>query len=227
MRVRACWPRPMSFRSPLNRHATPWSTKIMATTLAQITGFFDEGGLRYETTEKGEIVISLGFDPDVTDYRDTDGDPNLLLVVKLVNNGEMVRVFAPNAWNIKRCRFKTAVFESLILLQSRFTAVRFDYAPDDGEIRPNVEHILEDAELTSNQFQQLGIVLVTVINLGHAFVSHAMKTGEVDTALLPDHSAPTAPQDMTEDDRLQQLAAEAGGIEALEDLLGGSDSQAD
>ncbi|MFM8703088.1 MAG: hypothetical protein ACKOHG_04345, partial [Planctomycetia bacterium] len=50
-----------------------------------------------------------------------------------------IAALAPAAWNVATSPHKAAVFEALLSLQARFKLLRFDYDPQDGEIRPNVE----------------------------------------------------------------------------------------
>ena len=50
---------------------------------------------------------------------------------------------------------KAGVFEALLDFQARTKLVRFDYDPDDGEVRANAEIGIEDSLFTSMQFNRL------------------------------------------------------------------------
>jgi len=200
----------------------------MATTLSEITSLLDDAELRYQVNEDQQAV-ALGFeiDPEETNYRDSDGDPNVLLVIEVKENGEFVSVCSPNAWNIQDCQQKGAVFESLVLYQARCKMIRFDYDPQDGEIRPNVELPLEDAVITGQQFHRVLGVMLQAIKDAHAIVSHAMETGVADPGLIAGGQATADADAGPEIDRLRQLAAQAGGIDELEKLLASNDQTND
>lgn len=195
----------------------------MPTTLQQLTGFLDEFELSYDANEEHQgIAIGFTFPEDSTTYRDRDGDAHVQLLIRLVENGELVAILAPQAWNVETCPHKAAVFEALVALQARFKLLRFDYDPDDGEIRPNVELPLEDSTLTSKQFHRLMYAVIIGVNQLDAVVRHAMETGEVRLDLVQDGPTETGDQGIDDEThRLESLAARAGGIDALERLLGG------
>ena len=121
----------------------------MPTTIQQVTGFLDESELTYDVKDKYEAIgIGFSLDESSATYRYRDGDAHVQLVIRVVEEGEFVAVLAPQAWNICACPHKAAVFEALVALQARFKLLRFDYDPQDGEIRPNVELPLEDSSLS-------------------------------------------------------------------------------
>lgn len=166
------------------------------------------------------------FEPDEFSYRDSDGDPHVRLLVELREKGEFVTASAPCAWNIKDCCHQGAVFESLMAFQGRRKAIRFDYDPEDGEIRPNIELPLEDAPLTITQFGRVIETLMKAIMEADILIRQALETGVVDLSLI-DGGPTAAPADgLSEMERLQQLADQAGGIEELEKLLEDSETEA-
>jgi hypothetical protein len=201
----------------------------MPTTIQQVTGFLDEYELTYDVKEEYEAIgIGFSLDESSTTYRDQDGDAHLQLVIRVVEDGEFVVVLAPQAWNIDACPHKAAVFETLVALQARFKLLRFDYDPDDGEIRPNVELPVEDSSLSSKQFHRLMHAVIIGVQRLDRVVRHAMETGTVCLDLMEEkESGDSAGVDhLDADDKallesLEDLAEEAGGIDALERLLGG------
>jgi len=192
----------------------------MATTIDEIKGFLDEFELKYVVHEKDPaIAISFRSDPHETAYRDTDGDPCLQIVIVVLEDGEFVSLFAPQAWNIRACEHKAAVFEAMSSIQMQYKMLRFDYDPNDGEIRPNVELPLEDAELTSQLFHRLMHALMHGVKRFAPVIQHAIRTGEVSMSLVDDEKRSDEPA--PDISRLVELADQAGGIDALESLLGG------
>ena len=192
----------------------------MATTIEELKGFLDEFDLKYQVDERHDAIL-IGFtcNPEESTYRDEDGDAYVRLVIRLQEGGEFLSVFAPSAWNIDDCLYKAAVFEAIASIQTRYKMLRFDYDPTDGEIRPNIELPVEDSAVTSRQFHRLIHGVLHGIRRFDRVIRHAMESGEVSFASLDDDEPASAESE--EMLRLQDLARRAGGIEALEKLLGG------
>jgi hypothetical protein len=194
----------------------------MPATLEQLTGYLDEFDLSYDANEEYQgIAIGFTLPEDSTTYRDSDGDAHIQLLIRVVEDGELVAVIAPQAWNVATCSHKAAVFEALVAMQARFKLLRFDYDPDDGEIRPNVELPLEDSTLTSNQFHRLMHAVIVGVQRLDAVIRHAMETGQVHLELMREPPADDGGAAADDHDPLEALARRAGGIDALERLLGG------
>jgi hypothetical protein len=104
-------------------------------------------------------------------------------------------------------------------IQMRYKMLRFDYDPESGEVRPNVELPLEDAELTSRLFHRLVHAMIHGIKRFAPVIQHAIRTGEVSMSLVDDDKPSDEPA--PDISRLVELAEQAGGIDALESLLGG------
>jgi len=198
----------------------------MGTSIKQVTEFFDEHDLKYMVDEKRDaVLIGFGIDPERSSYRDEEGEPFIRLVVRVLEVGEFLVLFAPNAWNIDDCVYKAAVCEALVSIQMQYKMLRFDYDVNDGEIRPNIELPLEDSTLTSRQFHRLIHGMLHGVGRFDRVIRRAMETGEVSFDDLEDEEQPTAPPDDTA--QLENLAERAGGIDELEKLLGGDGFEAD
>lgn len=198
----------------------------MATSFKDLRKFMDESGLSY-TADDEAGVIGVGFqsDPEETTYRDLEGDPCVQLFVQIHENGEFLSVFAPLAWNLADCANVPAVCEALARIQSQMKLIRFDLG-DEGLLRPNIEIPLETAPLCVAQLQRGIAGVLLAIRRFDPVIRHAMETGEVDLDLARDDEptaedaqpgVPPAP-DMG---RILDLANEAGGLDALDKLLGG------
>lgn len=192
----------------------------MATTIDELKGFLDEYELKYRVDEeRNAILVGFGCNADDSPYRDEEGDAYVRLVIQLSEDGGFVAVFSPNAWNIDDCPNKAAVFEALVSIQAQYKMLRFDYDPTDGEIRPNMELPVEDSSVSSRQLHRMIHGMLGAIQRFHPVIRHAMDHGEVSFASLNDEDLPSPPSEETM--RLMDLARRAGGIEALEKLLGG------
>ena len=194
----------------------------MATTIDEVTGFLDEYELRYRVDEvRKPILVGFGCEAEKSTYRDQDGDPYVRIVIQISEDGEFLAVFAPNAWSIENCPHKGVVFEALSSIQTQYKMLRFDYDPTDGELRPNMELPIEDSSLTSRQFHRMIHGMLGAIERFHPVIRHAMEHGEVSFDCLAEEEHPFPPS--AETLRLLDLARRAGGIEALEKLVGGEE----
>ncbi|MBM4010070.1 MAG: hypothetical protein FJ286_01630 [Planctomycetes bacterium] len=194
----------------------------MPTSIEQIQTFLDEYSLNYRVDEEHDaILIGFGLNPESTTFRDVDGDPGIQFVIRVLERGEFLAIFTPQAWNVEDCPHRAAVFEAIASIQTQYKMLRFDYDPSDGEIRPNVELPLEDSELTSRQFHRLMHGMLHGVPRFDRVIRHAIERGEVSFAGLDDEEPTGAPPPRIA--RLQRLAEEAGGIEALERLACGGD----
>jgi len=197
----------------------------MATRLEELAGFLDEYNLNYEIDkDRSAILIAFACPPEGGGYKTPDGDASVRLVIRLVEDGEFLSVFSPNAWNIDDCPHKAAVLEAIPSIQSQYKMLRFDYDPADGELRPNIELPLEDSSITSHQFHRVIHGLLDGIQRFDRVIRHAMETGEVSFACLESEEPSSPPSE--EVLRLMDLANRAGGIDELERLIG-SDGLAD
>lgn len=192
----------------------------MATTLDDLKRFLDEKEVTYDVHEEdAAIIIGFACGPDEMTYRDSDGDPCVKVVVRLVERGEFVAVFAPHAWSLAECAHRAAVCEAAARVQAHMKLIRFDL-DDDDHFQPNVEISLEDAAMCSAQLHRaITSILLTIRRFDPVF-RHAMETGEVDMDLACDDPI-QPPADVA---GILDIARDAGGLDALERLLGGGDA---
>lgn len=124
------------------------------------------------------------------------GDPGIQFVIRVLERGEFLAIFMPRAWSLANCPHKAAVFEALASIQTHYKMLRFDYDPTDGEIRPNVELPLEDADLTSRQFHRLMHGMLHGVPRFDSVIRQAIETGEVSFKSLEDEeeASPPSPQ---------------------------------
>jgi hypothetical protein len=196
----------------------------MATTFEDLKRFMDESGLKYDTYEEHDVIaIGFGCDAKETTYRDADGDAHVQVIVRLTEQGELVAVFAPRAWNLAECVHRRAVCEAATLVQSQMKLIRLDLDADTWDMQPNIEIPLEQAPMCSQQLVRAIAGVLLVIRRYDPVFRHAMETGEVDFDLINEEEPPTPPADVT---RILDLANDAGGLDALERLLGDSDAPA-
>lgn len=194
----------------------------MPTSIEQVQEFLDEHDLGYRVDHDHDaILIGFDLDADETSFRDRDGSAAIRLVIRVLERGDFLAVFCPQAWQVGDCPHKSAVFEAIASIQAQYKLLRFDYDPSDGEIRPNIELPLEDSEITSRQFHRLIHGVLHGVQRFDGVIRHAMATGEVSFASVDRMEPVGAPS--PEIAHLQRLAEEAGGVEELERLVTGID----
>lgn len=192
----------------------------MATTFADLKRFLDEIDLSYDAHEEHD-VIAVGFsgEPDDTTYRDKDGDPHVQILVRLVENGEFCAAFVPQAWKLGDCQHRAAVCEAAARIQGKMKLIRFDL-DDEGHLQPNIEIPLEDAPMCAEQLHRAIGGLLMAVRHFDPVIRHAMDTGKVDLTLAK-VPAPGEPENVSQ---ILELGESAGGLDALERLLGDSDA---
>jgi len=204
----------------------------MATTLKQIKKLLRSSGLRFKAfDEDGVIAVGFQCDPEETTFRDKDGDPCLGILLRLVEGGEFLIAITHACWNIKDCPHRQVVCEALALISGRFKMIRFDLDEDSGEVRPNIELPIEDGELTQRQLQRAIGGILQVVRQYDRVITRAKDTGVIsfaDVETKP-HNADTAVDEPSPPPRgdiakLLDLADQAGGLDAIERLLGGGDA---
>jgi len=191
----------------------------MSTTIDEIATFLDDEELAYGRHETEDAIL-LGFRLTAADtgYRDREGDAHLAFLIRVLENGEFVSVSMPWTWNLADCPHRAAVFQALLDFQARAKLVRFDYESADGELRANAEVGVEDSPFTAAQLQRLVRSVGNAVLELDPVIRHAMRTGEVNMDLAAD---PNPDRGARECARMRDLAAEAGGVEALEQLVCG------
>lgn len=192
----------------------------MATTFEDLKRFLDDAGLNYDTHEEPEVIV-IGFsgEPDDTTFRDGDDDPHVQIIVRLTEHGEFCAAFVPGAWNLADCDHKPAVCEAVARIQSKMKLVRFDL-DDEGHLHPNIEIPLEKAPMCGEQLHRMIAGLLIAVRQFDPVIRHAMETGLVDLDLAQEEP-PSPPPEVT---RILELGESAGGLDALERLLGDSDA---
>jgi len=192
----------------------------MATTFQDLQNYLKAAGLGFEANDEHQ-TIAIGFtgEPGDTTYRDEDGDPSVRILVRLVERGEFVAVFSPQAWDLSDSEHVPAVCEAVARMQARMKLIRFDLG-EEGFLQPNVEIPLEKAPMCAEQLLRAIAGVLIAVKEFDPVVRHAKETGIVDLELINDE-VPDMPPEINQ---IIELGETAGGLDALEQLLGGGDA---
>jgi len=141
----------------------------MATTLDQIAGFLTSKDLKFNREyDRGMIVVP---------FRHEDDQP-LMVVVRLEENGEFLKIFTPTLFRYLDGPNKLALMESLLLTSWETKMLQWEYDPTDGEVRAIVEFPLEDAQLTLKQFSRAFDGLIQLVTRFYPRLKKVIETGE-------------------------------------------------
>ena len=148
----------------------------MATTITELSKFLYEQDLRFRTSEDGEALI-LSF--QTTNYRDRAGEQLLLLVIKLEENGEYIKIFAPQAFSVPAER-APIFLQACAMVQWRTKLIQFEYDHNDGEVRPIIEFPLEDAPMTARQLMRCLQGIVQIVDEYFIVLDRSLKEGVIE-----------------------------------------------
>jgi hypothetical protein len=123
----------------------------MATSLAEIAGFLREENLKFREVPEMNSILT-GF--QTRRYRAPDGDDGVRIAIALEEDGEFLKVLAPQFYRYPDGPHKQAVFQTLLQISWMTKMIQFEYDAGDGEIRAIIEFPLEDAKLTRRQLMR-------------------------------------------------------------------------
>ncbi|RMG58876.1 MAG: hypothetical protein D6722_23085 [Bacteroidetes bacterium] len=150
----------------------------MATSITEISKFLYEQELRFRTSDDGQALI-LSF--QTKNYQDKDGEKLLLLVIKLEEEGEYIKIFAPQAFSVPADR-APIFLQACAMVQWRTKLIQFEYDNSDGEVRPIIEFPLEDAPITTRQLMRCLQGIVQIVDEYFIVLDRALKEGVIEFA---------------------------------------------
>ena len=155
----------------------------MATTLKEISEYLDSQNLKYETHADQDYILT-GF--KTTTYKNNDGKDQLLIVIKLEENGEFLKMFTPKAYQYKEGPNLGVVLQACMFVSWRTKMLQYEFDPTDGEIRAVIEFPLEDARLTKKQFMRVLMAIPELLERYDPMIRGAIANGKVALGDDPD-----------------------------------------
>lgn len=141
----------------------------MPSTLDQIATFLTNKDLKFNREAERDMIV--------VPFRHEDQKP-LLIVVRLEENGEFLKIFAPKLFMYPDGPHKAALMQALLLTSWETKMPQWEYDPTDGEVRAIVEFPLEDAILTERQFARAFDGLIQLISRFYPRLKQVLETGE-------------------------------------------------
>lgn len=155
----------------------------MATTLKDIARFLTEADLKFQVHDDKDYIL-IGF--TMPKYKSPEGRNQLLVVIKLEENGEFLKLFTPKAYVYKDGPHVRAVLKACMYVSWRTKMLQYEYDPSDGEIRAMIEFPLEDAKLTKRQLMRVLMALPELLDRYDSMIRNAIATGKLATGDEPD-----------------------------------------
>ena len=178
----------------------------MADTIEQIAEFLKSEGLNFKVDDNR---ILSGF--MMHNYKDSDGDPGISLVIRLEEDGEFLKVIAPRVYSYPDGSHKAALFQLLLMISWDTKMIQYEYDVTDGEVRAIIEFPLEDAILTKNQLMRCLNGIAGLVDENHENVLAAMETGELPKPEEGDENMAALWQEFQEFLEQKRRAEEGGG----------------
>lgn len=127
----------------------------MPTTVTNITQHLDSLKWTYEVDEANSRIVTGVKAENVEQFT---------IVIQLLHNGELVRIYTPQLLKIKDHVFKGVLFQAMLGLMWEYSLVRFEYDQRDGDICGSIDLLLEDTSLSQKQLSYALSVLVEAID---------------------------------------------------------------
>jgi len=147
----------------------------MAMTIQEVERHLQAEGLKYQRIRDAAVGLVFG---DLRRYRNPEGEPRLLVVVSLEENGEYLKVFAPQAFTAQGPHVDDFL-RACAMIQWATKLIQFEYDPSDGEIRPIVEFPIEDGTVTQKQLARCVHAVVGLLEEYYPALQQALETGKV------------------------------------------------
>lgn len=148
----------------------------MATTIQEVAQFLDNQEVQYERDPERNVIITAY---NTEQYINEEEQNKLGMLIRLEENGEFIKIFAPQCYSCPDEANRAAVTQTLLMISWKTKMVQFEFDANDGEIRAIVEFPLEDAPLTERQLMRAIIALVQVVDKFHPVIHLALTEGVI------------------------------------------------
>ena len=145
----------------------------MASTLSSLSSLLDSAGIKHRLKDD---VIRTGFSTDL--YTDEDGDHGVSILIRLDEDGELLRVQAPMAYRMPKDaspETQAAVLRTINQLNWESKILQVEMDLEDGEIRFGADFPLEDGQPTEQQLTRLVRLIPSLIDMAHLPLRDALE----------------------------------------------------
>ena len=145
----------------------------MPSTLSELSTLLHSAGLKHGLKED---YIRTGFSTDL--YEDADGDFGVHIILRIEENGELLRVQAPMAYRLPKDaspETQLAVLRTINQLHWESKIMHVEMDAEDGEIRLSIDFPIEDGTLTETQLVRMVRLIPSLIDQGHLAMRDALE----------------------------------------------------
>jgi hypothetical protein len=145
----------------------------MPSTLSSISALLDSAGIKHRLKDD---VIRTGFSTDL--HTDEDGDHGVSILIRLDEDGELLRVQAPMAYRMPKDaspETQAAVLRTINQLNWESKILQVEMDLEDGEIRFGADFPLEDGQPTEQQLTRLVRLIPSLIDMAHLPLRDALE----------------------------------------------------
>ncbi|MSR41302.1 MAG: YbjN domain-containing protein [Phycisphaerales bacterium] len=155
-------------------------------TFSELVQRVAELGLDFRVlSDRGEVIVPFrteqyASEPSLT----SDGAEHrtMIVVIKLQDDGRLLRIFAPELYSLEDARFPEAGLKALLAVNWRVRIASFAMDETDGEVRLITDLPIEDGSLTASQIQRLIQSIAWTADELHPVIQRAFAEGEIDFA---------------------------------------------
>ena len=144
----------------------------MPSTLSEISALLDSASIKHQLKDD---VIRTGFSTDL--YEDDDGDFGVNIILRLEENGELLRIQVPMAYRLPKDaspETQVAVLRTINQLHWESKILQVEMDPEDGEIRLSIDFPIEDGNLTETQVTRMIRLIPALVDQGHLAMTDAL-----------------------------------------------------
>jgi len=145
----------------------------MASTIKEISALLDSADIKHRLKDD---VIRTGFATDL--YTDEDGDHGVNIMIRLEEDGELLRIQTPMAYRMPKDaspETQAAVLRTNNQLNWESKIIQVEKDLEDGEIRFGVDFPLEDGQPTEKQVVRMVRLIPSLIDLAHLPLRDALE----------------------------------------------------
>jgi hypothetical protein len=192
----------------------------MPITLKELTARLEEIGYSVMVPDGQDTECGLRFATE--SYINPEGEHSVLVICKISEDGSYLELFTPNAYDSRNCKFKAALFASMLQVAYMTKHLQLEHDPSDGEVRFAVDIPVCDGSVTTRQLYSMVRCLTCIVEEYHPVFTHAMETGKIDLSRVWKPKEPTqTPEAAAKPPMPPEMAAllEKFGLEGVEKLL--------
>ena len=145
----------------------------MPSSISELSTLLDSAGIKHRQKDDH---IRTGFATDL--YEDEDGDFGVNIVLRLEENGELLRIQAPMAYRLPKDaspETQAAVLRTINQLNWESKILQVEMDLEDGEIRFGADFPLEDGQPTEKQVSRLVRLIPSLIDIAHLHLRDALE----------------------------------------------------